>query len=52
VPGATLGTIAGVRRQVGAWEHQRNQERPSVKWHFTTARARHTLKHLYPVLLR
>jgi hypothetical protein len=47
-----VDTIASVRGQVGAWEHQRNQERPTVKWHPTTGRARHKLKHLYPVLAR
>jgi len=35
---------------VGAWERRRNHERPTVKWHFTTAQACRELKHLYPTV--
>jgi hypothetical protein len=43
-----LPDLATVRREVAAWETRRNAERPTVKWHFTTAQARRKLKHLYP----
>jgi hypothetical protein len=42
-----LGDIDTARRQIAVWEHQRNIERPIVKWHFTSAQARRKLKHLY-----
>jgi len=29
-----------VRHEIAAWERQRNVERPTVKWHFTTAQVR------------
>ena len=44
-----LPDLATVSSQVAAWERQRNAERPTVKWHFTTAQARQKLKHLYPI---
>ena len=44
-----LPDLATVAREVAAWEARRNQERPTVKWHFTTAQARRKLKHLYPI---
>jgi hypothetical protein len=37
-----------VRHEIAAWERQRNVERPTVKWHFTTAQARRKLQFLYP----
>jgi hypothetical protein len=43
-----LPDLATVRREAAAWETRRNAERPTVKWHFTTAQARRKLKHLYP----
>jgi hypothetical protein len=43
-----LGDIDTVRQQVDAWERQRNLERPTVNWHFTTAQARRKLTYLYP----
>lgn len=43
-----LPDLATVGREVAAWERQRNAERPTVKWHFTTAQARRKLQHLYP----
>ena len=33
--------------QIAAWKRQRNLGRPAVKWHLTTAQARHKLKWLY-----
>lgn len=43
-----LPDLPTVAREVVAWETRRNRERPTVKWHFTTAQARRKLKHLYP----
>jgi hypothetical protein len=42
-----LPDLATVKREIAAWEERRNRERPTVKWHFTTAQARRKLKHLY-----
>jgi hypothetical protein len=44
-----LPNLATVSAQVAAWERQRNAERPTVKWHFTTVQARRKLRHLYPI---
>ena len=43
-----LGDINTARRQIAAWEHQRNLDRPTVEWHFTVAQARRKLRYLYP----
>jgi hypothetical protein len=43
-----LADLSTVRCEVAAWEARRNQERPTVKWHFTTTQARRKLKHLSP----
>ena len=37
-----------LRREVGAWQGQRNLDRVRVDWRFTTADARIKLKSLYP----
>ena len=39
-----------LRREVGAWQGQRNQDRVRVDWRFTTPDARIKLKSLYPSL--
>jgi hypothetical protein len=39
-----------LKRQVAAWEIERNQTRAKVDWQFTTADARIKLKRLYPKL--
>jgi DDE superfamily endonuclease len=44
-----LPDLATVSSEAAAWERQRNIERPTVKWHFTTAQARRKLKHVYPI---
>ena len=43
-----LPDLATVRLGIAAWELRRNRERPTVRWHFTTAQARRKLTHLYP----
>ena len=48
--GRRLPDVSMVRSEIAAWERQRNRERPTVAWHFTTAQARRKLKHLYPHL--
>ena len=45
-----LPDLAIVAHEVAAWERRRNAERPTIKWHFTTAQARRKLKHLYPTV--
>ncbi len=37
-----------LQREVGAWQHQRNQDAIRVDWRFTTEDARIKLKSLYP----
>ena len=39
-----------LRREVGAWQHQRNQDMVRVDWRFTTDDARIKLKSLYPAI--
>ena len=48
VLGPSTPDLATVAREVAAWETRRNRERPTIRWHFTTAQARRKLKHLYP----
>jgi len=43
-----IGTLARLRRQVGAWEKERNSRQVGVDWQFTTAEARIKLRTLYP----
>lgn len=38
-----------LQREVTAWQDKRNQAQVTIDWHFTTAKARIKLKHLYPV---
>jgi hypothetical protein len=39
---------ATVRRRIEAWEARRNAATATIHWRFTTAKARRTLKRLYP----
>ena len=39
-----------LRREVDAWQNQRNRDMVRVDWRFTTADARIKLKSLYPVI--
>ena len=41
-----------LRREVAAWQQQRNQDAIRVDWRFTTADARIKLKSLYPSIQR
>ena len=46
--GRRIGSRAELRRQVAAWEEERNERFVEVKWRFTTADARIKLHRLYP----
>lgn len=39
-----------LRRDIAAWEKERNDQQSTVNWHFTTIDARNKLKRLYPVI--
>jgi hypothetical protein len=43
-----IETVDELRREVAAWEQQRNAEAAMVRWQFTTADARIKLRRLYP----
>ena len=43
-----IDTMTEVRRQVGAWEKERNNKEAVINWRFTTEDARIKLKNLYP----
>ena len=39
-----------LKREIAAWEEQRNTERATIDWHFSVTDAREKLKRLYPSL--
>jgi hypothetical protein len=39
-----------MRKEVAAWELDRNNRNATIDWHFTTENARMKLKRLYPKL--
>lgn len=39
-----------LRREIAAWEKERNDQQATVNWHFTTIDARNKLKRLYPII--
>jgi hypothetical protein len=43
-----IGSMARLRKEVAAWEDERNEREVGVKWRFTTADARIKLRSLYP----
>ena len=43
-----IGSAVQLRRQVDAWEGERNERMVGIKWQFTTADARIKLHRLYP----
>jgi len=43
-----LGSVEELRREVGAWEEERNERQVGVNWQFTTTKARIKLHRLYP----
>ena len=48
--GRRIDNAEELRREVGAWEEERNERGVEVKWRFTTADARIKLHRLYPSL--
>jgi hypothetical protein len=45
-----IETVAELKREVLAWEEERNERQVGVDWQFKTADARIKLKKLYPVI--
>lgn len=43
-----IGSTEELTSALTAWQHERNAQRSTVKWRFTTADARTRLRHLYP----
>lgn len=43
-----IATEAMLKREVAAWEHQRNTAQDTIDWRFTITDAREKLKRLYP----
>ena len=41
---------ATLKREIAAWEHQRNTEQATIDWRFSVSDARSKLKRLYPSL--
>ena len=39
-----------MRREIAAWQQDRNNRQANIDWHFTTQDARIKLKRLYPNL--
>ena len=46
--GRRIGSMARLRKEVAAWEDERNEREVGVNWRFTTADARIKLRSLYP----
>ena len=46
--GRRIGALEQLRREVAAWEGERNERMVEAKWQFTTAKARVKLHRLYP----
>jgi len=48
--GRRIPDLEALRREVAAWERERNAAVVKVDWQFTTADARVKLKRLYPAI--
>ena len=46
-----IGTIDLLRKELSAWENERNQNKSIIKWHFQTGDAREKLISLYPTII-
>jgi hypothetical protein len=46
--GRRIGSLGELKREVAAWEEERNEAQVGVNWQFTTADARTKLHRLYP----
>jgi hypothetical protein len=49
--GRRIGSAEELRREVTAWNEERNEAMVEARWQFTTAKARVKLHRLYPSLL-
>lgn len=45
-----IANLEALKHQIEVWQHQRNQQRTTVQWQFTTEDARVKLQRLYPSL--
>jgi transposase len=45
-----IDNLSKLRKEIRAWQRDRNRNRKTIKWHFTTADARILLHSLYPVV--
>ena len=45
-----IDTIDRLKRELCAWERERNQDTAKIQWHFQTGDAREKLISLYPVI--
>jgi hypothetical protein len=43
-----FGTMAELRRAVGAWMAEHNEKKKEIQWQFNIEKARKKLKSLYP----
>ena len=46
-----IETINRLRRELSAWENERNQNKSKIKWHFQIGDAREKLISLYPAII-
>jgi recombinational DNA repair ATPase RecF len=45
-----IDNMPKLRKEIRAWQHDRNKNKRTIKWQFTTADARIQLHSLYPVI--
>jgi transposase len=45
-----IDSIAKLRKEIRAWQQERNRNKKTIKWQFTTADARIRLHALYPIV--
>jgi len=45
-----IGDIETIKREVNAWQQNRNQKEATINWQFTNEKARVKLKRLYPTI--
>jgi transposase len=45
-----IDKVPKLRKEIKAWQNDRNRSKKTIKWHFTTADARIQLRTLYPVI--
>jgi hypothetical protein len=45
-----IDSLSKLRKEIRAWQQDRNRNKKTIKWQFTTADARIQLHTLYPVI--